>query len=426
MGEGGALNPVAIFVPIFFGAVLVEAWLSRRRGRADGHHLGTALSDVACGATYQAFELVLKVAVLAIYTVLWRDHRLVTWPEDSAWPWVVGLLGVDFLYYWWHRASHVVNVMWAVHAVHHQSEDYNFAVALRQPVLEPLTWMPFFAVLAVLGVPPAVILLAFSIDLFYQFWLHTELVRRLPRPIEWLLNTPSHHRVHHGIEAQYLDRNYGGVLVVWDRMFGTFEPEDAPPTYGTTIPLGSYNPAWGNVAHFARMRRLARAAHRVRDKLRTIVAHPAWLPPGVEHSAVSGEHPHGSRRAKYRPRPPRSVLVHAVALFAIASLCLGPLVLFDAYLPLSHLAAAAVCIAALHVVVAAWIEARPWAALADSVATAAFTGATLWILGTQVSWPVGAAAATVAAGIALATRPRTRAGATGSVAPPVAPDTLPP
>jgi alkylglycerol monooxygenase len=422
MGEGGALNPVALGIPVFFGAVMLEAWLARRRGRADAYAVGTALSDVACGATYQVFELVLKLGVLAIYGVLWQEYRLVTWPADSVWPWVVALVGVDFLYYWWHRTSHVVNVMWAVHAVHHQSEDYNFAVALRQPLLEPLTWMPFFAVLALLGVPPEVILLAFAIDLFYQFWLHTELVQRLPRPIEWFFNTPSHHRVHHGIEAQYLDRNYGGVLVVWDRLFGTFEPEGARPTYGTTIALRSYNPLWGNLAHFHRMAKLARAAARVRDKLYTIVAHPAWLPPGVDDPQKSGD---DAPRTKYRPRPRRAVMIHVAALFAIASLSVGPLVAWDARLSVPQLMAGATAIALVHVSIAAWIERRPWASAAAIVALAAFTGAALWILGTHLSWPVGAAASGLAAALALGTWPR-KGLRESPVAPSAAPDTLRP
>ena len=424
MGEGAALNPVALGVPIFFGAVIVEAWLARRRGRADAYAVGTALSDVACGAIYQVFELVLKLGVLAIYGLLWRDLRIFTWPEASPWPWVIGLFGVDFLYYWWHRTSHVVNVMWAVHAVHHQSEDYNFAVALRQPVLEPLTWMPFFAVLAIFGVPPEVILLAFGIDLFYQFWLHTELVHRLPRPIEWFFNTPSHHRVHHGIEAQYLDRNYGGVLVVWDRLFGTFQPEGQRPTYGTTIALRSYSPVWGNLAHFVRMGKLARAASGLSAKLRTIVAHPAWLPPGVQDPEKTSADAGPRRRAKYRPLPARPLLVHAGALFAIASLAIGPLVLFDAQLSVFELAAGATSIALLHVAIAAWIERRPWAAAAETIALVAFTGAALWILGTHVSWPAAAVLATLAVSVGLGTRPRGSAAAS-PVAPSAAPDTLP-
>src|SRR5688572_30321810 len=132
-------NYAAFALPIFAGAVIVEILLATRRGRArELYSLGTAIADIGCGAVFQAAEVLLTLLTFGLYALLYEHLRLITWPEGSPWPWVIGLLGVDFLYYWWHRISHVVNVMWAVHGVHHQSEDYNLAVALRQPLLEPI------------------------------------------------------------------------------------------------------------------------------------------------------------------------------------------------------------------------------------------------------------------------------------------------
>lgn len=278
MDEG--LNYVAFAIPVFLGSIVIEAYIAKKR-EADVYNFGTAMSDLATGTVFQALEVFLKLATFGVYIWVYQNWSLIDW-ENAPWaPWVIGILGVDLLFYWWHRASHVVNTLWAVHGVHHQSEDYNLAVALRQPAFEPITWFFFYVPLAFLGVSPEIYIVAYALDRLYQFFIHTQLVDKLPRPIEWLFNTPSHHRVHHGVQDQYLDKNYGAILIVWDRMFGTFEPEGETVVYGTTVPLGSYNPVWGNLQYFAHMAALAGKATRVRDKIWVWFAHPAWLPEGV-------------------------------------------------------------------------------------------------------------------------------------------------
>ena len=161
---------------------------------------GTAIADLEAGIASQVGDVFLRGVGVAIYAAVY-PHRLFDFAEGSPWPWVIGLVGIDFLYYWWHRASHVVNVLWAVHAVHHQSEDFNLAVALRQPAFEALTIIPFHLPLALLGVDPFIYASCYAIDLIYQFWIHTELPGRLGW-LEYVLNTPSSHRVHHGINRQ--------------------------------------------------------------------------------------------------------------------------------------------------------------------------------------------------------------------------------
>src|SRR4051812_7775689 len=163
--------------------------------------------------------------------------------------WLVAIAGVDFLYYWWHRLSHRVNLLWAAHVVHHQSEDYNLAVALRQSVTTSATLFPFYALLAFAGVPPLQLAVSTSLSTLYQFWIHTELVPRVPW-LERLLNSPSAHRVHHAINVRYLDKNHAATLMVWDRLFGTFEPETEAPVYGLTRPLASFNPVWSQLAGY--------------------------------------------------------------------------------------------------------------------------------------------------------------------------------
>jgi alkylglycerol monooxygenase len=178
--------------------------------------------------------------LFAGYFWIYNHVRLVDLGRHPAVAWIVALVGVDFIYYWWHRTSHRVNLLWAAHAVHHQSEDYNLAVALRQAVLTPFTSLPFSLPLAMLGVPPLVYVVAESVSTLYQFWIHTELVGRLG-PLEAVLNTPSHHRVHHARNPEYIDRNYGAILIIWDRLFGTFARESARPVYGITKPFRSFN-----------------------------------------------------------------------------------------------------------------------------------------------------------------------------------------
>ena len=348
------LNPLALALPVFGGAILVEHWLLRRRGRRGAYHFGTAVSDIACGASYQALELILRIVALATYWFVYEHARVIRWEPGSVWPWVIGLLGIDLGYYAWHRISHVVNAMWAVHAVHHHSEDYNLAVALRQPWIEPLTWTPFFCGLAVLGVPADVALYSFGFNLFYQFWLHTELVDKLPRPLEWILNTPSHHRVHHGIEPEYLDKNFGGVLAIWDRMFGTFEPERRKPTYGTTTPLRSFNPVWANVEHFVRIGELAAQARTWREKVYAFVAHPAWRPDGIAAK-------HGARPSRFRPSVSARTLRRAATLLVAISVGLFLLLGFEAELKLPSLALAFGVVTAGLAGVTAMLERRAWA-----------------------------------------------------------------
>jgi sterol desaturase/sphingolipid hydroxylase (fatty acid hydroxylase superfamily) len=348
---------VALGVPLFAVAIAVESWLGRPRGRRL-YHTATALSDVACGATYATLDVVLRVLTLAVYTWLLEHARLVTWDEGSPWPWVIGIVGVDFGYYAWHRLSHVVNAMWAVHVVHHHSEDYNFAVALRQPLLEPVSWIPFFAVLAIVGVPFEIYLLSFSGNLFYQFWLHTELVGRLPAPVEWVFNTPSHHRVHHGIEPEYLDRNYGGMLIVWDRLLGTFEPESRPPTYGTTKRLHTFNPLWANAAHWHHIGWLMRHATTWREWLWAPLAHPGWRPAGAPP-------PGGQSRApgqpRYRPALSETERRRALGGFALALVGTGALVVVGGALPWREIAVVVATLVVAYVALVGRAEGRAWA-----------------------------------------------------------------
>jgi sterol desaturase/sphingolipid hydroxylase (fatty acid hydroxylase superfamily) len=181
-----------------------------------------------------------KLVVVAIYAGLYELSPFKLDPHNPL-VWVALFFADDLAYYWFHRVSHENRVFWASHVVHHSSRHYNLSTALRQTWV-PMTYLPFWLPLLLLGFPPWMVLLAQSWSLIYQFGLHTERIGKLPWPLETVLNTPSYHRVHHGANEQYLDRNYGGILIIWDRLFGTYEPEGERVRYGLTTNINTFNP----------------------------------------------------------------------------------------------------------------------------------------------------------------------------------------
>ncbi len=189
--------------------------------------------------------------------------------------WVAAIAGWDFIYYWNHRFMHEVRALWAIHVVHHSSERYNLSTALRQPVADVLGVFVPYGVLASLGVRPAMIEHAHGINLLYQYWVHTDAIRRIG-PGEEVLNTPSHHRVHHGSNSQYIDRNHGSILIVWDRLFGTFEREEEPVVYGLTKNVGSYNPTRIATHEYLDMVRDVAASENWTDRLSFVLRGPGW------------------------------------------------------------------------------------------------------------------------------------------------------
>ena len=269
---------IAMGYPFFVGLLALEVAWSHKKGLGL-YRFADALTDLACGVSSQAVGLIVAFLGLAIYAWLWQ-FRLFTLPDDHPATWLGALVLVDLAFYWWHRMSHESCVLWATHVVHHQSEDYNLAVALRQEWGTHLTHVPFHLPMALLGFSPKMLATHVAISLLYQFWIHTEVIRRMG-PFEWLFNAPMHHRVHHAINPQYLDKNYGGILIVWDRLFGTYEAEVEPCVYGTVKPLASWNTVWANLIVWHHMLAVSRQTARLADKLRVWLKSPAWSPPDV-------------------------------------------------------------------------------------------------------------------------------------------------
>jgi sterol desaturase/sphingolipid hydroxylase (fatty acid hydroxylase superfamily) len=361
---------IALAVPFFFVLIAGELALARAKRRSL-YRFGDAIADLGCGMLQQVLLVFLAGSAIALYQWLYEHARIVTWSSPVA-PWVLAVLGVDFLYYWWHRLSHEVNLLWAAHVVHHQSEDYNLAVALRQAILTSYTAAPFFAPLALLGVPPVVFATANAVSTLYQFWIHTELVGKLGWLEEWL-NTPSHHRVHHAINPQYLDKNYGAILIVWDRMFGTFEREDERCVYGLVKPFASYNPVWAQVQPLVALASASFRARRPMDKLRVWFASPAWRPegeppyPGVEDGSYV-------RRPKYDPVASRGMRAYVTVQFAIAVALTTALMFVQRDAPMPLLALGVAFVLVTLGVSAGLLESRPWARHLEAVRLAVALG----------------------------------------------------
>jgi alkylglycerol monooxygenase len=264
----------------------------------------------------QVASVFFRVVIGGGYVWLHEHARLATIPSSSVLAWVATFLAVDFLYYWFHRKSHEVGFMWAAHAVHHQSEDYNLSVALRQSWVQPFFSIWFYLPLAVFGVPPLMFATVVALDTLYQFWIHTELIDRMG-PLERVLNTPSHHRVHHGTDTQYLDRNHAGVLIVWDKLFGTFEEEKADVVYGITEPVKSFNPVWANFHAYRDLVDDTRRARGLRDKL------SIWLRGPGHHPASAAPYPMRSitlDEAKHDHALPAGLRAYALGVEHLAHL----------------------------------------------------------------------------------------------------------
>jgi sterol desaturase/sphingolipid hydroxylase (fatty acid hydroxylase superfamily) len=252
--------------PIFLLAVAFE-WLGMRKraGQAANFRIQDVLTNLNLGASYQAFELVVH-ALLLMAVMHWvYDHRFFNVPLNAYTALPLFIL-VEFFYYWFHRTSHRVRWFWCAHVVHHSGQHMSLSTAMRQSMLYSLTgyWV-FFLPLMLIGLSPEITMSLYAVDLAYQFFVHTEAVRRMPAWYEYVFVTPSHHRVHHGRNPQYIDKNFGGVLILFDRWFGTFEAEVEPVDYSIPHQINSNNILTLNFHEFAAM---------VRDMLRP---GPLWL-----------------------------------------------------------------------------------------------------------------------------------------------------
>lgn len=235
-------NLILYAVPFFLITLLIESYFAYReqRGFVEAKD---SFTSIGLGLGNLGVGLLTKSLAVVTYFYIYEHFRLADLNSSWWFVWVFAFFADDFSYYWFHRLSHQIRVFWASHIVHHSSPKYNLAAALRQTWTSSFTLtFLFYAWIPLLGVHPFIVFFFQQTSLLYQYWIHTEFVKKMPNWFEYLFNTPSHHRVHHGIDLLYLDTNYAGILIIWDRIFGTFQTELHRPQYGLTKQIESYNP----------------------------------------------------------------------------------------------------------------------------------------------------------------------------------------
>ncbi len=378
---------------VFFLALIGGelAWSLRKR---DGRYrLGEAVVNIGHGVVYQVWDSFTKVLVMVPFLWLAASTEWAKLPTDTVWAWLLGLLVYDFATYWAHRHHHEVNLLWAIHGAHHAAEDFNLAAGLRQATFQNVfKWAWKLPLALVMPVEMFIGLIVF--DYLYQFLQHTQYVGKLG-PIEWLMNTPSHHRVHHGTQAKYIDKNYGGILIIWDRLFGTFQAEEETPVFGVTKPLGTYNAVWANLAFYAD---LVAATGRAKgwDKLRVWFAGPDRLDALAPGAAAA------------KPSPPvqatRAVRTYVLATALTIPPLLGALILLgEAWgLPLRLLMAGYLVLSVMNA--GALLEGRAWATPLEHLRWAAAGLSLALVLGAV--WPVAIGLAGIGAFALAARQPR--------------------
>ena len=308
------LNPIIFAVPVFLAMMAIEYAVDRRR-QLGVYRAADTVGSLSLGIISQLVGVFSKLAALGIYTLVYQHAALWPLPVESPWVWLGALLGYDFCYYWLHRSGHEVNLLWAAHGVHHSSEEYNLSTALRQTATGHLFGWIFYLPLAALGVPPLVFVGVGLVDLLYQFWVHTRLVGKLGW-FDRVFCSPSNHRVHHGQNDYCIDRNYGGLLIVWDRLFGTFveERDNEPIVYGIRGALRSFNPVWANAYGYAAIWRDMRLTRSLADKLRVLFKHPGWRPADAAAALPAFEI---NRFERFAPPLPRALALNALLQLAV-------------------------------------------------------------------------------------------------------------
>jgi alkylglycerol monooxygenase len=282
------MDLIALAVPFFLLALLLELAVDRVRGTGL-YRANDAINSLSAGTLSTTIGYFTRLLPALIWAYILQNFALID--VDPAWfdlsprglaLWALALAGFDFCYYWAHRMGHEISILWAAHAVHHQSEDYNLSTALRQTSTGFLFSWIFYLPLFLLGMPFEVFVTVNALDLIYQFWVHTQLIGKMGW-LDRILVTPSNHRVHHAQNDVYIDKNYGGILIIWDRLFGTFQEErdDEPVVFGVRKPLANWNPFWANLQVYDYLWFDAVRTRRWRDKLGVWFRRTGWRPPDM-------------------------------------------------------------------------------------------------------------------------------------------------
>lgn len=274
-------NLIHYAIPFFIATVILEIILTVKI-KMDEYEYKDAATSITMGLVGNiGIGLLTKGVVFGVFLLIYNTFHLFEIPFVW-WAWILILFAEDLTYYWFHRISHENRFFWASHIVHHSSQKYNLSTALRQTWTGSFTSFIFWTPLVLIGFHPLMIIMQMSISLIYQYWIHTELIKKLPKWIEAVFNTPSHHRVHHATNPQYLDRNHAGIFIIWDRFFGSFEPEVEKPIYGLTSNINTFNPIKVAFSEwFDLLKDVFTSKTSVLNKLKYLLKPPGWKHDGT-------------------------------------------------------------------------------------------------------------------------------------------------
>ncbi|MBA4195915.1 MAG: sterol desaturase [Chitinophaga sp.] len=276
------INILAFAVPLFIGLILLEYFISKKKG-LPYFNLNNSIANISIGIAERLSDVLVTGAFYFVYDYV-QKHYGIFKIHNGVLLWLLLLICTDFIWYWYHRLAHEVSVLWAVHVVHHQSEDYNFTVSARITVLQAFVRSGFWVILPLIGFPAAMITGMLLIHGIYPFFIHTRLIGKLG-VLEYFLVTPSHHRVHHSCNEKYLDKNYGDVFIIWDKLFGTFQKEDEEPVYGLTHPLKTYSFLWQHFHFFIELVLAAKSKNTLREKVAVFFQKPEKIDAAVRNKA---------------------------------------------------------------------------------------------------------------------------------------------
>ena len=369
------LNPIVLSIPIFFLLIGIELVVERLSHRKL-YRLPDAIANLSCGITSQLSGLFMRVLAIGVYELVFANFALFTWERN--WLYWLGLfLLTDLAYYWAHRMSHEINLFWGGHVVHHQSEEYNLSVALRQSSFQVVWTFAFSLPIALLGFNTLDFALISALNTLYQFWIHTEAINKMGW-FEYIFNTPSHHRVHHGRNPKYIDKNHAGSLIIWDKIFGTFQPEEERPTYGITKPINSWNAIWANFSHYAEMGKDLKRIPVWSDKVKYLFKKPGWLPDYLGGYRAA---PEVDREHYKKYETPAPVLMNYYVLFQyiLCLVCTGLFLFKQGQFSLAEKAITAVLISIWVVNSGVLFEKKNWVVFSEWARILIYSGAVAYL-----------------------------------------------
>ena len=308
------LNLITLSIPAFFILIAVELLINKMK-KTNLYRLNDTISNLSSGIISQVVGVFTKIVTIGVYVWIYNNFRVFKNIPNEWYTWILLFIGVDFFYYWFHRLSHEVSVLWGTHIVHHQSEEYNLSVALRQSATQTFGSFWFYLPLAFIGFSPTLFATIAAIQTLYQFWIHTRLIDKMPAWFEYFFNTPSHHRVHHGVNPKYIDKNHGGTLIIFDRMFSTFQQEEEEVHYGVTSQLKSWNIAVANFDYYGWILQQLSKVKNAKDFFLVLLRKPGWRPAYLGGAIVPKEI--DTQRQLYDAQSNRNVHIYIVFQFAL-------------------------------------------------------------------------------------------------------------